>query len=79
MLSEVRWKIALVLIAVCVLVYVWFEPRVRGPNICSLEYREIYLLTHDTDAVLCKNCPFEPWYRDRLGGKDCPAKPWYEP
>jgi hypothetical protein len=39
--------------------------RNREPNICSLEYREIYLLTHDSDAVLAKECPFEPWYRNR--------------
>src|SRR3984893_17585464 len=45
--------------------------EVVQPNICSLEYRDAYLETHDTDAALRRECPFEPWYRDKAG----PAAP----
>lgn len=34
------------------------------PNICSREYRDIYLRTHDNDDELRKECPSEPWYRE---------------
>jgi hypothetical protein len=33
------------------------------PNICSLEFRDVYLQTHDNDDELCKECPSEPWCR----------------
>jgi hypothetical protein len=33
------------------------------PNICSLEYRDAYLKTHDNDDELRRECPSEPWYR----------------
>jgi hypothetical protein len=38
-------------------------PRLDVINVCSLEYRNVYLKTHDRDAVLRQECPFEPWYR----------------
>jgi hypothetical protein len=37
------------------------------PNVCSLEYRAAYLETHDSDAVLRRECPYEPWYRAAKG------------
>jgi hypothetical protein len=40
-----------------------FDRRESEPNICTLEYRGLYLATHDNDAVLRRECPFEPWYR----------------
>jgi len=33
------------------------------PNICSLEYRAAYLESHDSDAELRRECPFESWDR----------------
>jgi len=33
------------------------------PNICSLEYRYVYLQTHDNDDELRRECPSEPWNR----------------
>jgi hypothetical protein len=43
-----------------------FDKPKSEPNICSLEYLAAYLETHGTDAVLRKQCSFEPWYRSDL-------------
>jgi hypothetical protein len=61
--SGAWWVFALiVLIAAIGAVDAFSEHK---PDICSLEYQAAYLETHDTDAVLRKECPHEPWYRDR--------------
>jgi hypothetical protein len=52
-------------LAVTALVSWVFGKRVEEPNICSLEFREVYLETHDSDAELARECPYEPWYRNR--------------
>jgi len=39
------------------------SPKNREPDICSLEYRDAYLQTHDNDDELRKVCSFEPWHR----------------
>jgi hypothetical protein len=35
----------------------------KEPNVCSLEYRDAYLRTHESDEPLRRECPYEPWYR----------------
>lgn len=58
-----RWLVVLILFG-AVIFGALTERSPREPNICSLEYRAAYLEMHDSDAVLRRECPYEPWYRN---------------
>lgn len=44
-------------------IYDPFGRRQPATNVCSLEYRSIYLRFNNSDAALRGDCPFEQWYR----------------